>query len=248
MSAVSWADFAARNRVPLWPGLWNRWQLLTSGLPEGATAEQAARALIGVMSEWCGGLVRGSQLEPALQWTGTRPTGAADELRLRSVGSYADIPDLAVTSASLMLPEHRRQGAKLNRMDIPGPFPRVESGHVSKLVCSFVWRSTAETMPWPIWRDSALGWGNLQPMAPQTWLLDRVLEPSFGAPAEETLLSELLMPAGEAILESTNPIANATEAAAGEAVENVKLTLRVGAILVTAALATYVVALPRMRR
>jgi hypothetical protein len=220
MTDITWDEFARVNRIPVWPGLRNHWQLLTSELQEGVTAEQVASALIGIMTKWCGGVVAVSALDPSMTWSGVRPTGAADDLTLVSYGPYADVPDLAVGPRVVMTPEQRRSGAVMNRMSAPGPVQRLAPGPVYKVVCSFSWRSQAETLPWPVWRGGMAvtpEW-SLNPLVPKSWVLDRVLEPTFAQP-EQSVFSEVTMPAAEAVLESSNQVASAageTAMAAGK--------------------------------
>lgn len=211
---MTWEQFAAVNRVPVWPGKWNRWQLLTNQVPEDSSPEDVARAIISIMSVWCGGLVSGSKLDPWLTWTGTRPTGAASDLMLREYGVWADVPDLAVGGGLPMTQRQRDEGATLDRMRAPGPVQVLDlsDNPAVKVQIAFVWRSSAETLPWPVWREGLTG--NLDPLVRKSWVLDRVLDATNGAPDESTLLDSLLMPAAEEVMQNTNQVSNAASDAA----------------------------------
>ena len=218
MAELTVAEFQAMNRAPVFPGLWNRWTLLRTGR-DSPTDEEVAQTTAAVFARWFGG--GSSLLDPSLTWDDSTRSGAADLIRMRGYESAASYPMMAALKKSEMTSRQRRDGAVTTREMAPGPLQMIAAGGVGPLRVhvTFVWRSQQETVPWPVWRQTWLPSreASLEPSAPKDWALDRVHEPTSGAPPEMSSWEKIESSAGDAVLAATNPVAEVLDQSSSDA-------------------------------
>lgn len=220
---ITVAQFQRTNRAPVFKDMWNHWTLLRTGRdnPSKSDVEQTLRA---VMAKWFGSTDAASVLDPLLAWEGTTRSGSADLIKMKSAGLAKNTPmTQAAVPRSMLTKGQRLAGAAITRETAPGPVQFVASaGEPWRVRVVFAWRGNEETVPWPVWRSP---WWQvtrdqaLDPLAPKDWILEAVHAPTYGAPAELSTAGKLASSAGDVVLTTTNPAANATEQAI-DSIEN----------------------------
>jgi hypothetical protein len=185
--AVDLAQFQARNRVPLWPGKWNKWILMrtTRDNPDDAAILATMRAAFGKWSPKIWG-----PLDLTVETT--IPEGPRAGERTVRVGHFDYLHIVKASRDRLFFP--RDQWARLlpedklpARRESVDPAPTLSTSTAIWLEVAFVWRGQGETSrPWPVLTDSVVRATQQCPIDAD-WILDSCAVPSAEpAPAEKT--------------------------------------------------------------
>lgn len=229
------AEFQRLNRAPVWKGKNNRWTLFRTSRdnPNDADIRNTTAAVFG---KWFGSSGASSLLDPSLVYEGSTRSGSADLIRVRAWGPATGtnrLPLMAPVPMSELGSTQKLQGASVRRELAPGPLQVIAGPNPIAVQVSFVWRGPEATVPWPVWRSSWFplprDW-HLDPLAGKDWMLGIVHPPTFGAPEELSTGEKVTASAGDTILQSTNPAANAASQLAEKAGWNIGLPLIAGGL------------------
>lgn len=204
--------------APVWPGRMNVWSLLWAGPSEMPSDDKVRSAIATEFSAWFGG-VAGPLLDPVLTYYSSTRSGDADLIRVEQWGLASAAPASSPVTVSDLTLQQKSAGAVVRREQL-AVIPMLPTGAtVYRVRVRFAWRGTQQTVQWPL---ASAGWFS----SGYEWMLDVVHPPEAFAPEElsawEKLTGQVADAAGSAVLDATQPVADATESVTAAAVEAVK--------------------------
>jgi hypothetical protein len=189
---VDLAKFRAENQCPLYRGQWNRWIFLrtTRDNPDDATIVATLRATLLKLnkenSEWGGA---------DLLFETTIPDGPRAGTKTVRVGhcDYLHVTKISRTRIDFpreLWPRLLPAGKLPARRESVDPVPTLSTRDAVYVECAFVWRGTAQAIPWPVLTQSIVRATQQCPIDADWILSSCALPPAETPPAEKTALEK----------------------------------------------------------
>jgi hypothetical protein len=181
---VDLEKFRASNRVPVYRNKWNRWILLRT-TRDNPSDKDAAATLRAAFNKWNAADRNWGPLDLVVETS--IPDGPRVGVPTVRIGNCDYLHTLKVSQSPLFFPREEwpklLPGGRLPaRRESVDPVPTLSTSKALWVECAFVWRGSAESVPWPVLTDSMFRPTQGCPVDAD-WILDSCALPPKNEPA-----------------------------------------------------------------